>query len=178
MLLDVRRLFTFPNPVNEHAARTVAAGVVLQCLLFLVTGWRWLLVPLALGFVARVLSGPRFSPLGRLATQVVVPALRRAPRLVPGPPKRFAQGVGATLSTLALASAVAGNHTLAVVAVAGIALAAFLESAFAVCLGCIMFRWLMRAGVIPESVCADCADITGRLRDAVAARTVTGVASS
>jgi len=34
--------------------------------------------------------------------------------------------------------------------------AAFLESAFAVCLGCIMFGWLMRAGVIPEEVCEEC----------------------
>jgi Domain of unknown function (DUF4395) len=176
--VGVRRLFTFPNPVNEHAARTVAAGVVVQCLLYLATGWRWLLVPLALGFVARVLAGPRFSPLGRLATQVIVPALGRTPRLVPGPPKRFAQSIGATLSAFAVVSAFAGNRTLAVVAVAGITVAAVLESAFAVCLGCILFRRLMRAGVIPESVCADCADISGRLLDAVAARTVTGVASS
>ena len=178
MLTVVRRLFTFPNPVNEHAARAVAAGVVLQCLLFLATGWRWLLVPLALGFLARVLTGPKLSPLGRLATQVVVPALGRPPRLVAGPPKRFSQGIGTALSGLAVLAAFAGHSTLAIVAVAAIAAAAVLESVFAYCLGCVMFRWLMRVGVIPASVCVDCADISGRLRDAVAARTVTGVASS
>ena len=74
-------------------------------------------------------------------------------------------------------AAFTGHSTLAIVAVAAIAVAAFLESVFAYCLGCVMFRWLMRAGVIPASVCVDCADIRGRLRDAVAARTVTGVAS-
>ena len=68
----MRRFFRFPNPVNEIAARTVAAGVLLQALAFVVTGWRWLTVPLAFGFVARVLSGPTFSPMGRLATQVIV----------------------------------------------------------------------------------------------------------
>jgi len=30
----------------------------------------------------------------------------------------------------------------------------------------VMFRWLMRLGVIPESVCADCADISVRLASA------------
>ena len=177
ILIYVRRLFTFPNPVNEHAARTVAAGVVLQCLLFLATGWRWLLMPLALGFLARVLTGPKLSPLGRLATQVVVPALGRPPRLVAGPPKRFSQGIGTALSGLAVLAAFTGHSTLAIVAVAAIAVAAVLESVFAYCLGCVMFRWLMRAGVIPASMCVDCADIRGRLRDAVAARSVTGVAS-
>ena len=40
--------------------------------------------------------------------------------------------------------------------------AAGLESLFAVCLGCIVFGWLMRAGVIPQEICAECADISLR----------------
>jgi hypothetical protein len=55
----------------------------------------------AYGFLARVASGPTLSPLGQLATRVIVPRLAAAPRLVPGPPKRFAQGIGATLSVTA-----------------------------------------------------------------------------
>ena len=35
--------FTFPNPVNDKAARTVATGVVAISVLTLVTGWWWLL---------------------------------------------------------------------------------------------------------------------------------------
>ena len=53
----------------------------------------WLFLPLAYGFIARVLSGPRLSPLARLATAVVAPRLG-APKPVPGPPKRFAQAIG------------------------------------------------------------------------------------
>jgi hypothetical protein len=34
--------------------------------------------------------------------------------------------------------------------------AALLESVFAVCLGCIMFGWLMKLGVIPQHVCEEC----------------------
>jgi hypothetical protein len=37
--------------------------------------------------------------------------------------------------------------------------AAILESVFAICLGCMVFGRLMRAGIIPESVCERCGDI-------------------
>ena len=43
----------FPNPVNEKAARTVAAGVALLASLTLITGWHGLIAVLALGFLAR-----------------------------------------------------------------------------------------------------------------------------
>jgi Domain of unknown function (DUF4395) len=153
------RLLRFPNPVNEVAARTVAAGVVIQCLAYLVTRQGWLLVPLAYGFLARVAAGPRFSPLGLLATRVVVPRLPVAARLVPGPPKRFAQGIGATLSTAALVLHAAGHPTAAAVAVSAITAAATLESAAGFCIGCRLFAALMTAGVIPAHVCEACADI-------------------
>lgn len=165
----VRRVLGFPNPVNEVAARTVAAGVVVQCVLFLVTDWRWVLVPLAVGFAARVLTGPKLSPLGRLATQVIVPRLPFEARFVPGPPKRFAQGIGATLSITALIAELAGAHVVAFVAIAAIAAAAILESVFAVCLGCTIFKRLMRVGLIPPSVCAECGDIGARLAAATSA---------
>lgn len=162
-VLLVRELFTFPNPVNEVAARVVASGVVLLSITLLATGWTWLLVPLAYGFVARVLTGPTLSPLGRLATQVIAPALPAPARYVPGPPKRFAQGIGATLSTTALVLHVGfGATTAALVLVAMVAVAAFLEAAFAFCLGCHAFALLTRAGVIPAEVCEACNDIWSR----------------
>ena len=166
----MRRYLRFPNPVNEYAARTVAAGVVLQTLAFVVTGWRWLTVPLAFGFVARVLSGPTFSPLGRLATQVVVPRLPVEPRFVPGPPKRFAQGIGAFLSVSGLVVAFAGVDWLARLIVAAITVAAVLESVFGYCLGCTIFGRLMRAGLIPATVCESCGDVTARLAARAAAQ--------
>ena len=75
----MRRLLSFPNPVNEKAARAVATGVVVLGAVILATGWTWLTVILAYGFVARVLSGPTLSPLGRLATQVAAPRLGQPP---------------------------------------------------------------------------------------------------
>ena len=157
-------IFTFPNPVNEKAARTVAFVVMLLAALTLATSAYWLLIVLAYGFIARVLTGPTLSPLGRLASSVIAPHLG-AEKPVPGPPKRFAQGIGATLTTVAAIAAIGFNADgVADVLLAILIIAAGLESIFALCVGCRVFTLLMRAGVIPESVCAECADISARAR--------------
>jgi hypothetical protein len=159
--------FSFPNPVNETSARLVAAGVVAQAVAFLAIGRAWVLVPLAYGFLARVLSGPRFSPLGQFVTRVVTPRLATEHRFVPGPPKRFAQGVGLVFSGGALLAWSVGSHGVAFALIIGLVVAATLESVFAFCLGCVMFSALMRLGVIPADVCEECADVSRRLAAAI-----------
>jgi hypothetical protein len=154
----------FPGTVNEKAARAVAAGVVALAVLAAATGAFWLTIPLAYGFWARVLTGPTLSPLGLLATRVVAPRLG-APRIVPGPPKRFAQAMGVVFSTAALVlGVVLGLGTAASVVLLVLAAAASLEAFAGVCLGCEVFRLLMRTGVVPETVCVECADIWARGR--------------
>jgi hypothetical protein len=156
-------LFRFPNPVNEVSARLVAAGVVVMCAVTLAFDQRWIIVPLAYGFVARVLTGPTLSPLGQFVTRVLTPRLPFAAKPVPGPPKRFAQGIGAVLSVAALVLAFGfAATTAAFVCIALILVAATLESVFASCLGCRIFAVLMRTGVIPTSVCEECTDIWSR----------------
>ena len=159
----VKRFFSFPNPVNETSARLVATGVVLQSVLFLVIREWWVLVPLAYGFVARVLTGPTLSPLGTLVTKVITPRLSIEHSFVPGPPKRFAQGIGVAFSVTALIASLAGANTFAVIVIAGLLGAASLEAFAGYCLGCKIFNLLIRAGVVPESICEECADITSRL---------------
>lgn len=157
-------LFSFPNPVDDHAARTVATGVVLMALSVLVFRQWWVLVPLTYGFVARVASGPRFSPLGLLATRVIVPRLPLEPKRVPGPPKRFAQAIGAACTvTASILHFGFGASTAALVVLAILTVAASLEAFAGFCLGCWMFARLMRLGVIPEDVCEECNDISRRL---------------
>ncbi len=156
------RRFGFPDLVNEVAARVVAAGVVSMTAAYLVFGSGWILLPLVYGFVARVAAGPTFSPLARLAIHAIVPALPTQDRLVPGPPKRFAQAIGATLSSAAAVAHLAGSSGLAFTLVAMITGAALLESALGYCLGCTVFGWLMRAGVIPETTCEACNDLSKR----------------
>jgi hypothetical protein len=153
-------LFSFPNPVNEVSARLVAGGVVVLALVTVVLDQPWLTVAIAYGFVARVLTGPTLSPLGLLVTRVITPRLPVTPKLVAGPPKRFAQGVGAAFSLTAAVLALGFDLRGAAYVVLGLlAAAATLESVFAYCLGCKAFAWLMRVGVVPAEVCARCSNI-------------------
>jgi hypothetical protein len=149
-------MFGFPLTINEKAARVVAGVVALTGVVALVTGAHWLLVPLAYGFLARVLTGPTLSPLGRLASQVVAPRLG-TPKWVAGPPKRFAQGMGAAMTTAGVIAWLAGAETLVTALLALLVVAATLESVFALCLGCKAFAVLMRLGIVPQSVCERCA---------------------
>ena len=161
----MRRLLSFPNPVNEVSARLVAAGVATLCAAILLTRQPLLLVPLCYGFWARVLTGPTLSPLGQVVTRFVTPRLGRE-KLVPGPPKRFAQGMGAALSTGAVLAWAGGRLGAAWVLVAMILFAATLEALLAFCLGCRIFALLVRTGLVPDSVCEACGDLSLRPRPA------------
>ena len=153
----------FPRVINEKAARTVAAVVALAGVIALATGAHWLLVPLAYGFWARVLAGPRLSPLAQLATKVVAPRLG-PPREVAGPPKRFAQGMGAAITTLGVVALALGWSAVTAVLLTALVVAATLEAALGLCIGCLIFGLLIRTGVVPETVCLECADISARLQ--------------
>lgn len=151
-------VFAFPNPVNEYAARITAGLVVLLAAATLVTGFGWGLALIAAGFWLRVLFGPRISPLALLSVRVLAPRLGRV-RLVPGPPKRFAQGIGAAMSTAAAVLLAAGLAPAAWILLALLIVAASLEAFAGFCLGCAIFGLLQRHGLIPEDVCEACNNI-------------------
>jgi hypothetical protein len=157
--VDWRAVFAFPNPVNEYAARITAGLVVLLAAATLLTGSGWGLLLIAVGFWLRVLFGPRISPLALLSVKVLAPRLGRA-RLVPGPPKRFAQGIGAAVSTTALVLFAAGAVPAAWIALAVLVVAASLEAFAGFCLGCVIFGLLQRRGLIPEDVCEACNNVS------------------
>jgi hypothetical protein len=161
-------LFSFPPVVNETAVRVTAAGVALMSATAVVTQRPELLAVIAYGFCARTAAGPRLSPLALLATRVVAPRLTASPRLVPGPPKRFAQSMGAVGSLGALLAYALGRPTLAFTLAALIAVLATLEAALGLCLGCLIHARLVRRGVLRSVECAECADIS--LRRAPSAR--------
>jgi hypothetical protein len=163
--------FSFPHPVNETSARVVAGGVVTLATASVALDQPWLLVPLAYGFAARVAAGPKISPLGLLATKVVTPRLPVEHRYSPGPPKRMAQGMGFAMSLAALVLHFAlGRKRAARGVLVALIGAASLEAGLGFCLGCKVFALLMRAGLIPESVCEECNDIwaSPRLADRAA----------
>ncbi len=150
----------FPNPANETSARLVAGGVVLISVAFLLTNSTLILVALTYGFAARVVAGPAFSPLALFVTRVVTPKLNFNHKFVPGPPKRFAQTIGFIFAATALTLTLLDYSLAAKLVIAALIFAATLESVFAICLGCIMFSFLMKRGLIPQSVCESCNDIS------------------
>lgn len=153
-------LFSFPDPVNEVSARLVAGGVVLMSVATIALDQPWFLLVIAYGFIARVLTGPTLSPLGQFVTRVLTPALPFEAKEVPGPPKRFAQGIGVAFSVTAAVLALGfGLTTAAYVVLAGLTVAASLEAFLGLCLGCKMFALLMKVGIIPAEVCERCNNI-------------------
>jgi len=156
----MKRLFSFPDPVNEVAARLVATGVVVMAVVTLAVRAEWMLWVLAYGFVARVCTGPTLSPLGQLVTRGLVPRLPFAEKPVPGPPKRFAQGIGAAFTVSAVVLAYGfGQVGAAYVLIGLLTIAAGLEAFAGFCLGCKVFAVLIKVGIIPETVCERCTDI-------------------
>ena len=113
--------------------------MVLLSLLALLPGLTWLSLPIAVGFLLRVAAGPRFSPLGLLATRLIAPRLgaaetgaRPAQAVRPGDRRHAQHRCRAGLLRL--------RRDRPGPAAAGlIVVAATLESVFAICLGCLLF---------------------------------------
>jgi hypothetical protein len=148
-------VFSFPEQVNERAARLVAATVASTLGVAYAAQTSWWVGVLAVGFVLRVGWGPKLSPLARAA--VAVSGALWPVRPVPGKPKRFAQGIGA-VCTLGATALFASGHTGAGWALAAlVALFATLEATVAFCMGCWIYARLQGLGVLPPDACAVCA---------------------
>lgn len=163
-------LFSFPHPANDIAARMVAGMVVALSAVIVAFQAPWLIFFLVYGFLARVLTGPTLSPMGLLATKVLVPLLGNPERPVPGPPKRFAQAVGLVFSGTSLLLYYVFGMSVAAYSVLGVLLFfAALEAFLGFCTGCFVFGYLMRWGLVPEETCERCNNLVLRLPDEVAA---------
>ena len=149
-------LFSFPDPVNDYAARFVAAMVVILTLSFLVTANIWVLIFILYGFLARVLTGPTLSPIGLIATKILVPLFGNPEKLVPGPPKRFAQAIGLVFSAAALITLLFSEISATRFLMGILGFFTSLEAFVGFCTGCYVFGWLIRFRLIPESVCESC----------------------
>ncbi len=161
----MRSPFFFPDIVDEVTVRLVAAQVLVISSLAAVTGWWQIFALLAVDFALRVAFGPR-SPLAQVALRVLRPRLPARPRPTAGPPKRFAASIGLVCSVTVVAFGLLGWGVAAWSVAAAMIVFPFLEAVFGLCVGCLLFAGLIRAGVMPERVCVECADITRRLAPA------------
>lgn len=106
-----------------------------------------LTVVIALLFLWGVLS-PRTSPWSVLYRRAVQPRLSPPTELEDPRPPRFAQGVGLFVVTVGIVLHLAGVPWGLPIATAAAFVAAFLNAAFAFCLGCQIYLLLQRAGVL------------------------------
>lgn len=167
------RISRFPNIVDDVSVRLIAGVILLLGVVALAAHQWWLYAVLATDFVLRAGWGPSASPVAILVNRWVRPRVAAAPRYTAGPPKRFAAAVGAVFTLAATIFWLAGTSLPVVLIGAVMVVFPALESLAGICVGCIVFGWLMRFGVIPESVCLECADLTRRASQRQAARAAT-----
>jgi hypothetical protein len=119
-----------PRGPRFAAALTTAVLVVL-----LVTGWGWLAVAQTVVFAITALD-PRRGPYALLFRLLVLPRIGPAAAREDAAPVRFAQLVGFAFLAVASVGYLGGMPALGVTFAAFALLAAFLNAAFGLCLGC------------------------------------------
>lgn len=161
---NITNFFSFPELINEVAARLVAIGVLVLSsvvLFLLIDKNNYVLIFLSIliyGFLARVSSGPKISPLALFVTKLIVPRLNFKEKLVPGPPKRFAQGIGLIFSLFTAITFVVNLNSISILLISILILFAALEAFIGFCAGCKVFKLLMNIGLIPNDVCEKCSN--------------------
>ena len=161
---NITNFFSFPELINEVAARLVAIGVLVLSsvvLFLLIDKNNYVLIFLSIliyGFLARVSSGPKISPLALFVTKLLVPRLNFKEKLVPGPPKRFAQGIGLIFSLFTAITFVVNLNSISIILISTLILFAALEAFIGFCAGCKVFKLLMNIGLIPNDVCEKCSN--------------------
>jgi Domain of unknown function (DUF4395) len=112
------------------AVSSVAAAVILavQAVVFAIGAWR----------------GPRQHPYGLIFQRVVLPRLGSVTEKEPVPPLKFAQLIGFVFAVIGVIGFAAGIQLLGLVATGFALVAAFLNAAFGLCLGCQIYPLVAR----------------------------------
>jgi len=98
----------------------------------------------AVVFAIGALGGPRRHPYGRLFGAVVAPRLGPVTEHEPVPPLKFAQFVGLIFAVVGVAGFAGGASLVGIIATAAALVAAFLNAAFGICLGCQLYPLVAR----------------------------------
>lgn len=106
-----------------------------------------LLAVIVVLFAIGGLAGIRRHPYGAIFGRLVRPRLAPPTELEAPEPPTFAQQVGLFVTAVGLVLALVGVPYAAPIAAAVALIAAFLNAVFDVCIGCLLYAWLVRAGV-------------------------------
>ena len=134
-----------PAGVDPRGQRVAAAITAVVLAVVLVTGSPWLLAAQAAVFALAAGLGVRRSPYALAYAWLLRPRLGPPAALEDPRPPRFAQGVGLVFAAVGLVGYLAGSAVLGAVATGLALVAALLNSALGLCLGCEMYLLLARA---------------------------------
>lgn len=98
----------------------------------------------AVVFAIGALAGPRRHPYGLIFAKLLAPRLAPVSEKEPTPPLKFAQLVGFVFAVVGAVGFATGLGTLGLIATGFALVAAFLNAAFAICLGCQLYPLVAR----------------------------------
>src|SRR6185436_9125521 len=128
------------DPRGQRFAATLTSAVLV---VVLATGWGWLALAQTIVFAITALN-PKQGPYAYVYRALILPRLGPPAEREPAAPVRFAQTVGFTFLAVATVGYLTGLTALGVVFTAFGLLAAFLNAAFGLCLGCEAYLALKR----------------------------------
>jgi hypothetical protein len=130
--------------LDVRGPRFAAAVTTLVLIVILLTANAWIALAQTVVFAIGALSA-RHAPYGAVFRTFVAKRLGPPREFEPAAPVRFAQGVGAVFGLVATMGYFTGASAVGYVGAGGALVAAFLNAAFGVCLGCEMYLVLRRA---------------------------------
>ncbi len=130
--------------IDPRGPRFGAAITVVVLAAVLVTGSAWLLTAQVVVFAVGALAGLRYAPYGLLYRRFVRPRLGPPAHTEAEAPPRFAQGVGMVTAAVGATCYAAGAVPGGIVFTALALVAAFLNAAFDLCLGCQAYLFIQR----------------------------------
>ena len=95
-------------------------------------------------FAIGATAGPRRHPYGLVFAKLVAPRLSPVREREPVAPLKFAQLVGFVFAAVAVVGFASGASLVGVIATGGALVAAFLNAAFGICLGCQLYPLVAR----------------------------------
>jgi Domain of unknown function (DUF4395) len=130
--------------IDPRGPRFGAVITVVVLAVVLITGSAWLLAAQTLVFATGALAGLRYAPYGVVYRRLIRPRLGPPARTEAEAPPRFAQGVGMVFALGGVLGYATGATGVGIAFTALALVAAFLNAAFDICLGCQAYLFIQR----------------------------------
>jgi hypothetical protein len=130
--------------IDPRGPRFGAVITVVVLAVVLITGSAWLLAAQVVVFAVGALAGLRYAPYGIVYRYLVRPRLGPPAHTEAEAPPRFSQGMGMVIAAAGVLCYALGGTVGGIVFTALALVAAFLNAAFDLCLGCQVYLFIQR----------------------------------